>query len=265
MLTIDSQGIVIDPRVNIKQSWSVNKKKEAVELTSIIPTTPNRKDLGIPLGIVVHQTNSPTASSAYNTMLNSKGVADAHFLIDKDGTIYQTFSLNFRAHHTGSIHSRCIREQNCSEADAAKLNELYKKHWLNKSKIDAIEAKKSPPHSYPSNRDSVGIEVVGEPFAYEKDGTKSKNQDINPDKKIYEPLTEEQKESLEWLIRELSVSFKNEEGAVVRIPMTEIFFHSEISWKNPTEGKPAEESRKRLQEEEAQRNKEAAETVQAEE
>jgi len=43
-------------------------------------------------GIVVHQTDSTTANSTFNSY-QTKGATGAHFLIDKDGTIYQTASL----------------------------------------------------------------------------------------------------------------------------------------------------------------------------
>jgi N-acetyl-anhydromuramyl-L-alanine amidase AmpD len=51
-------------------------------------------------GIIVHQTGSPTARST----LNGYGVAranGAHFLIDKDGTIYQTASVLKQTAHVG--------------------------------------------------------------------------------------------------------------------------------------------------------------------
>jgi len=45
-----------------------------------------RGDLNQVNGIVVHQTNSPTASATFNSYANT-GANGAHFLIDKDGTI----------------------------------------------------------------------------------------------------------------------------------------------------------------------------------
>ncbi len=44
-------------------------------------------------GIIVHQTDGPSAKSALDSY--SKGSPNgAHFLIDKDGTIYQTIRLH---------------------------------------------------------------------------------------------------------------------------------------------------------------------------
>ena len=56
--------------------------------------------------IVVHQTGAATAESTFQSY---KGPANgAHFLIDKDGTIYQTARLTQRTFHVGKIKSRCL-------------------------------------------------------------------------------------------------------------------------------------------------------------
>jgi len=56
-----------------------------------------------------------------------------------------------------------------------------------------------------------------------------------PDKKtgelVYEPVTNEQNASLEWLIRELCLTLK--------ISMREIFRHPDVSRKNQTEASTA--------------------------
>jgi hypothetical protein len=65
-------------------------------------------------GIIVHQTGSPTARST----LNSDGprANGAHFLIDKDGTIYQTASLLKQTAHVGRLRARCIARSICLRA-----------------------------------------------------------------------------------------------------------------------------------------------------
>ena len=60
-------------------------------------------------GIVVHQTGGATVSSTFNSYSNTAHVPNgAHFLIDKDGTIYQTASLHRMTNHIGKLQSRCI-------------------------------------------------------------------------------------------------------------------------------------------------------------
>jgi N-acetyl-anhydromuramyl-L-alanine amidase AmpD len=136
----------------------------------------------------------------------------AHFLIDKDGTIYQTASLHKKTHHVGWIKSRCIAEHSCSPAELQAL-----KNKRPGAPIGRIETKKSFPRRYPFNEDSIGIENVGE--AFPKNGSDSQ--------KKFEPLTSPQQESLLWLVRELTQT--------LAVPMSEVFRHSEVSWKLETE------------------------------
>jgi len=77
--------------------------KEGEEKSSLI----NRIEHGemkSPEHIVIHQTGGPSAESALNTYENKKdnpqGVG-AHFLIDKDGSIYQTARVDQTAYHVG--------------------------------------------------------------------------------------------------------------------------------------------------------------------
>src|SRR5579863_5576647 len=66
-----------------------------------------RGPMNVVNGIVVHQTDAPTAQSTFESYKN-KGANGAHFLIDKDGVIYQTASLRQRTYHVGRVKSRCI-------------------------------------------------------------------------------------------------------------------------------------------------------------
>jgi N-acetyl-anhydromuramyl-L-alanine amidase AmpD len=233
MLTINN-GIVINPRIERR----FNGKPSYV-------TRPNRPKMVTVRGIVVHQTDTMTATEAFNTLFGVNSHV-YHFLIDKDGIIYQTFSLEYQATHVGNIHSRCIRELTCTETELPILRELYEEHWLHASKINALERKKSHPVRYPSNVDSIGIECVGKAWKYDKQGNVLENQKKTvPDKQIvFEPLTLEQKESLEWLIWVLSLYFE--------VPMREVFRHPELSWKNETEAISSKEIIDRLRKEEAE-------------
>ncbi|KGD70386.1 hypothetical protein HA49_20910 [Tatumella morbirosei] len=57
-------------------------------------------------GIVVHQTGDSTAEISFNSYKHT-GANGAHFLIDKDGNIYQTASVFKVTNHVGNIRSRC--------------------------------------------------------------------------------------------------------------------------------------------------------------
>jgi N-acetyl-anhydromuramyl-L-alanine amidase AmpD len=75
MLTVSAQGWVMDPRVRLAIAANIERGPMA--------------HVGC---IVVHQTDGATAESAFNSYKRPAALG-AHFLIDKDGTIYQTASL----------------------------------------------------------------------------------------------------------------------------------------------------------------------------
>ena len=51
----------------------------------------------------------------------------AHFLIDTDGTIYQTASLDKKTQHVGKIRSRCYEEEICSEKETKIIKPIVNK------------------------------------------------------------------------------------------------------------------------------------------
>ena len=75
-------------------------------------------------GVIIYQTGGSTAQSALDTY--SKGGNGDHFLIDKDGTIYQTASVYKVTWHVGKLKIRCLSANSCSADEAKKLkkNEL---------------------------------------------------------------------------------------------------------------------------------------------
>ena len=167
-------------------------------------------------GIIVHQTGgaSGTSSLSSYTKQNATG---AHFLIDKDGTIYQTASLSRQTWHVGRLRARCVAEYRCSPAELQSLKRFSPKAE------NRMEMAKQVPQRYPSNEDSLGIEIVGAVVV-------GKGQ--NPaEQGIYEAVNEQQNASLRWLIAELASTFG--------IPMTEIFTHPIVSRKNRTEAESA--------------------------
>ncbi|WP_083489656.1 peptidoglycan recognition protein family protein [Stenotrophomonas ginsengisoli] len=109
--------------------------------------------------VVLHRTESATADSALRAFASGRdGVQyGTHFLVDKDGTIYQTASLEQRTLHVGKIKSRCVEEASCSPEEAA----LARQRGWSPTATYNHEKAKDYPQRYPLNEDSIGIEVVG--------------------------------------------------------------------------------------------------------
>ncbi|WP_341265201.1 peptidoglycan recognition family protein [Morganella morganii] len=111
---IDEDGYVFDDRIERK----IFKSIEQEPLDKIN-------------GIVVHQTDSPTAQSTFNSYSN-KSANGAHFLIDKDGKIYQTASIFKVTWHVGLMQSRCYLKKTCQPTEVRLLS-LHKKAFWKKS------------------------------------------------------------------------------------------------------------------------------------
>jgi N-acetyl-anhydromuramyl-L-alanine amidase AmpD len=198
MLQIDEHGKVVSPKI-----------KDAIS-----PTI-EHGDMPKVSGIIVHQTDSPTARATLNSYASPKANG-AHFLIDKDGTVYQTASVYKRTYHVGKLRSRCYVEMRCTPAEM-KANAKW-----NPDATYRRELKKSVPDRYPSNDDAIGIEIVGKAYPSKE----------NPKNKVYEPVTARQQQSLKWLIDEISQTLK--------VPLTEIFRHPTVSHKEETEAGSAQ-------------------------
>jgi len=166
-------------------------------------------------GIVVHQTGGSTAESTFNSY-QQKGANGAHFLIDQDGTIYQTASLTRVTYHVGNIKSRCLETLQCSPVEIAASRKAFQGGY---KALHQHEMTKSWPNRLPSNIDSIGIELVG--VARVKGG-----------EKLYDDPTAEQNASLKWLIAELAET--------LGIGKTEVYLHPAVSYKNPTEAQGAQ-------------------------
>lgn len=201
MLFVDKNGLVDATRIIVKRFRTIE-----------------RGDMDKVNGIVVHQTSSPTASSTFNSYQNS-GANGAHFLIDKDGGIYQTASLYKMTMHVGRMKSMCYITKKCNPTDLKEI-QILEKSWRNYKIISDIERKKSFPNRFPANVDSIGIEIVG--MAYDVDGEKDK---------VYEDVNENQNNSLKWLMSELVDTLK--------VSMSDIYRHPEIARKNITEARSA--------------------------
>lgn len=199
MLLIDKSGRVISSRVTVRIFPNI----ERGAMTSIN-------------GIVVHQTDASQAQSTFSSYVLSKPNG-AHFLIDKDGAIFQTASVYKIANHVGRIKARCVIENRCSPTDTQALR------VFNPTAENDREQLKAHPDRFPTNSDSIGIELVGISFADPKPG--------NPSNRTYESVTDEQNRSLKWLVGELSTT--------LRLSLREVFRHPVVSRKMPSEAATA--------------------------
>ena len=166
--------------------------------------------------LVMHQTGGSDAQGALASYKN-KGANGAHFLIDKDGTIYQTAHVDKRTYHVGKIQSRCDNLKSCSPDDATAIRTIMqpkqKVPYQTKVKqLHAHEMRKAYPARYPSNDDSLGIEVVGKPV-----------------KGIYEDPTDKQAASVKWLVAGLLDLFG--------LTTEDVYRHPQVSYKEATEAK----------------------------
>ncbi len=193
---------------------------DAIRITKKIFHSLHHGDMGHVNGIVVHQTGAATLQSTFNSYQHANANG-AHFIIDKDGTIYQTASLFKMTYHVGRMKSRCLITQKCEPAELKKATQL-ENAWRTKE-ISDRERQKPWPDRFPANTDAIGIEMVG--LAVE-DPINKKSKDL-----IYNPVTEQQNESLKWLISQLKES--------LGISTNEIYRHPEIARKTPTEASTA--------------------------
>ncbi len=191
--------------------------------------TIERTDMRVISGIIVHQTGAPSENSTLNSykQANANG---AHFLISKDGTIYQTASVFKRTNHVGPLKARCMAEHRCTPSEIKTFNSITP------TAMHRIEMQKIVPGRYPSNGDSIGIEVVGAaslpPGVQMPPNLNGQQQRaFMGNRAVYEPLTTLQQASLKYLIDGLTKALD--------IPAAEIHKHPEVSRKNVTEAATA--------------------------
>jgi len=253
---IGEDGFITGGKIRRKTTHTLPRKNGSIEA----PFQISRGRLThVIRGIVVHQTNTLTADKTFTgyTGLKANG---AHFLIDIDGTIYQTASLFDQANHVGAIKARCLYEMTCPKVELeAGLKDWNERPWLNKGteRSHNNEKGKAFPIRFPKNEDSIGIECQGMAWIYNKNGEKAEDQ--NQNRKLlageyydFDPLTIEQKESLKWLILFLSEKLS--------VPFTEIYRHPEIAFKERAEAISAKDLIESLRKEAARAQAEAETT-----
>ncbi|SFD80813.1 peptidoglycan recognition protein family protein [Paracidovorax konjaci] len=215
MLHIDLQGMLTTSRVQPRRFTMIE-----------------RSPMKTISGIVVHQTGSANEQSVFASY--RAGGNGAHFLIGKNGVIYQTASVNHRTNHVGPLKARCLAEHRCTAAAFQKSKEFPQGSAV--ERMNKIEMTKAVPVRYPSNVDSIGIEIVGmsslPPNVRMPAGLSKAQQDaFLGEKSVYEPVNAVQNDSLRWLINGLTDT--------LRISSSEIHRHPDVSRKNVTEASTA--------------------------
>jgi len=173
--------------------------------------------LGTINAIVIHRTSASTAQSTLSAWkTKSEG---AHFLISEGGSIFQCASYKKQCWHVGQLYARCELRQSCSLQDAQALQAmLHAKNasWGTRFRMIARHeiATKQYPDRYPSNGDSLGIEVVG----------------AMSSRQVYEMPNKVQLDALFWLLDQLI--------AATGIGIQDIYAHGRIAHKDnqKTEG-----------------------------
>ncbi|MBM9484526.1 N-acetylmuramoyl-L-alanine amidase [Pseudomonas sp. ICBG1301] len=197
MSSIDNEGMMVSDKV-------VPRRFQSIE----------HGDLRSVQALVIHQTDASTAQHTFNGY-RSKG-SGAHFLIEKNGVIYQTASLRKRCFHVGRfIRSKCLVNDK-STCDTVQVNRIQALTWtLQIRALDQYERTKSYPDRYPMNSDSIGIELVGKHL----------------DAVRYEAITTMQNQSLQWLVSVLYSHFN--------LTAEDVYTHPQISYKHPGEASSA--------------------------
>lgn len=207
-LMLDNNGYSRHPRITNKVTGNI-AKGDLVRIN----------------GIIVHQTGGSTAQSTFNSY-NNPGASGAHFLIARDGKIYQTASVYKKTWHVGKLRSRCVVQSRCPPVPASQRTAAQETQYIKNLGPRArhnYEKVKSYPARYPMNEDSLGIELVGKIVG---------NDPAHPGEKLYETVMAQQNTSLTWIVQQLAIQFG--------MQLTEVFRHPTVSQKTPSEAATAD-------------------------
>ncbi len=78
---------------------------------------------------VVHHDGCLTADMCFNVLQNERGLS-VHFLLDNDGTIYQTIDLAWMAYHASEWNIASIGVEMCNRGDRIADKDYYAKHKM---------------------------------------------------------------------------------------------------------------------------------------
>lgn len=80
---------------------------------------------------VIHHDGCATADMCWNVLQNERGLS-CHFLLDNDGTIFQTADLALMAYHASEWNIHSIGVELCNRGDAKKEPTYYSKKGVNR-------------------------------------------------------------------------------------------------------------------------------------
>ena len=78
---------------------------------------------------VLHLDGCPNARTCFKVLHNERGLS-CHFLLDNDGTLYQTLDLAFMAFHAAGFNANSIGIEMCNRGDAKKWPGYYDKRKI---------------------------------------------------------------------------------------------------------------------------------------
>lgn len=147
-----------------------------------------------------------------------KSANGAHFLISPSGDIYQTARIDRVCYHVGKIKALCKDSGTCTKDESDKYDAINNDQNLSQEEkwlaIYKIESVKNWNQRYPTNQDSIGIEVVGSP----------------PDGRHYPAPDPKQNNASKWLVSQLLEFF--------HLDRSRVFAHGQISpHKQASEGR----------------------------
>lgn len=164
-------------------------------------------------GIVLHRTMGSTAAGTLSHWRGQDNPHGTHFLIDRDGTIHQTASLDNSTSHVGRIRSRGEVEGTLTPEGTRELAATRAAPGNDYQAVHALESARPYPQRFPTNRDSIGIEVVAT---------------YNERTQTWQEPTEAQRASIQRLVGTLQQNY----GLNDR----DIYEHDRISHKTQGEG-----------------------------
>ena len=78
---------------------------------------------------VLHHDGCPNAKTCFKVLHNERGLS-CHFLLDNDGTLYQTLDLAFMGFHAAGFNANSIGIEMCNRGDAKKWPTYYSKRGI---------------------------------------------------------------------------------------------------------------------------------------
>jgi N-acetylmuramoyl-L-alanine amidase len=75
---------------------------------------------------ILHHDGCASAAMCFNVLQNERGLS-CHFLMDNDGTIYQTMDLSLMAYHAGGFNTHSVGIEICNRGDAKRDPDYYRK------------------------------------------------------------------------------------------------------------------------------------------